>query len=114
MIERWGAAFAAAAHRWVPSPFVLALILTALTFLLAVTVTGASAMDALTGWGGGFWEFLTFAMQMALILVTGHALAVSGPVQRAIRALAAIPRGPRSAAAMAASQRSFARSMLEL
>jgi short-chain fatty acids transporter len=102
MIERLGAAFAAWAHRWVPSPFVLALVLTALTFVLATTVAGASVGAAFQGWGAGFWEFLTFAMQMALILVTGHALAVSGPVKRAIRALASIPRGPRSAAALAA------------
>ncbi len=101
MIEQLGAAFAAAAERWVPSPFVLALILTLLTFLLSTTITGASPSVALQGWGTGFWEFLTFAMQMALILVTGHALAVSGPVRRGIRALAAMPSGPRSAAALA-------------
>jgi short-chain fatty acids transporter len=29
-------------------------------------------------WGDGFWNLLAFGMQMALIIVTGHALASSG------------------------------------
>lgn len=101
MIERLGSAFAARAERWVPSPFVLALVLTVLTFLLAISATGASPAQAWIGWGDGFWEFLKFGMQMTLILVTGHALAISGPVERLVDRLAALPRGPRSAAALA-------------
>jgi short-chain fatty acids transporter len=102
VIERLGAAFAAGAERWAPSPFVLALVLTAVTFGLGITVAGGSPGAALVGWGSGFWDFLSFAMQMCLVLVTGHALAVSGPVRRAIDRLASLPRGTRSAAALAA------------
>jgi short-chain fatty acids transporter len=101
LIERLGAAFAALAERSVPSPFVLALFLTLVTFAASVTITGASPRDAWVGWGAGFWDFLGFAMQMCLILVTGHALAVSPLVRRAVEGLAALPRGPRSAAALA-------------
>ena len=100
MIGRLGAAFAARAERWVPTPFVLALILTGVTFLAALAI-GASPGEAWAGWGHGFWDFLGFAMQMCLILVTGHALAVSPPVRRLVEALASLPRGPRSAAALA-------------
>ncbi len=102
MIERLGAAFAGWAERRVPSPFVLALGLTLATFVLALTVTRTPAEAAWAGWGAGFWEFLPFAMQMCLILVTGHALAVSPPARRVVGALAGLPRGPRSAAALAA------------
>ena len=42
----------------------------------------------------GIWKFLLFGMQMCLILVTGFALATSGPVRRIIDRLAAVPRGP--------------------
>jgi short-chain fatty acids transporter len=47
--------------------------------------------------GGWFTELtnaalLAFAFKMALILVTGHALALSPPVQRAIASIASIPR----------------------
>lgn len=32
--------------------------------------------------GDGFWNLLAFGMQMALIIVTGHALASSAPVKK--------------------------------
>ncbi|HHN79007.1 MAG TPA: short-chain fatty acid transporter, partial [Phycisphaerales bacterium] len=48
----------------------------------------------------GLWRFLAFGMQMCLILVTGHALASSGPVRRLIAALARLPRTGASASAM--------------
>ena len=102
MIERLGAAFAAWAERWVPSPFVLALLLTLVTFGVALAVAHVPATALWAGWGGGFWDFLPFAMQMCLILVTGHALAVSPPARRLVGRLADLPRGPRSAAALAA------------
>ena len=43
-------------------------------------------------WYKGFWELLSFAMQMCLILVTGHALATSPIVRRGIEHLAEIPK----------------------
>jgi len=100
VIERTGAAFASFAERWVPSPFVFALLLTAITFVLGVTWLRAAPLQVLDGWGDGFWEFLSFGMQMSLVLVTGHALAMSGFVSRGIGRLADIPRGTRSAAAL--------------
>ena len=103
MIERLGAAFARFAEAWVPSPFVFALALTIVTFGLGVGLTGASPATALAGWGDGFWAFLSFGMQMCLVLVTGYALATSGPVSRGVDALAALPRGTRSAAALTAA-----------
>lgn len=102
MIERMGVAFAQFAERWVPSPFVLALLLTLLTGGLGVVMLGASPMTALTGWGDGFWDFLSFGMQMTLVLVTGYAMAVSRPASRVIAALASIPKGTRSAVAVTA------------
>jgi short-chain fatty acids transporter len=39
---------------------------------------------------------------MCLVLVTGHAIALSPPVQRGIRVVARLPRGPASAAALIA------------
>ena len=33
-------------------------------------------------WGDGFWELLSFAMQMLLVLVTGFILASSPPIRR--------------------------------
>jgi len=43
-------------------------------------------------WYAGFWKYLTFAMQMVLILVTGHALAIAPGVHPFLKRLARIPK----------------------
>ena len=95
-----------------PDPFVLAVSLTVLTYLLALCFTspepgsaraqGSYALALLNDWQGGFWSLLAFAMQMCLILVTGHALASSPPVARLLRALAGVPKSGPQAVAMTA------------
>ncbi|NWN82117.1 MAG: short-chain fatty acid transporter, partial [Halomonas sp.] len=45
-------------------------------------------------WGDGFWNLLTFSMQMLLVLVTGYMLASSPPVKRLLQRLAALAKGP--------------------
>ncbi len=72
-----------------PSPFSIAVILTYLTFILALWLTPnkseGSHFFALTGyWAKGFWELLTFSMQMMLILVLGYVLALTKPVKALI------------------------------
>lgn len=74
-----------------PSPFTIAIFLTVLTVMLALILTEAPAparqpylLTLLGYWQQGFWELLTFTMQMALILVLGHTLALSKPVDRLI------------------------------
>ena len=64
--------------RWVPSAFSIAVLLTALTAVLAATWGGASPTLVLKSWGGGFWELLTLSMQMALVMFTGYLLALTG------------------------------------
>lgn len=104
-----------------PDPFTIAVLLTLLTAVLALTVgdflphaadpprapasVGERALRLLDAWRGegGVWAFLAFAMQMALVLATGHALAAARPVQRVIARLADLPRGTASASAMVAA-----------
>ncbi len=70
-----------------PSTFQIALLLSLVVYLLAVTITlpvdanflGYS-FEVLVFWKTGFWELLEFTMQMILILVLGHTLAMSKPV----------------------------------
>ncbi len=45
-------------------------------------------------WGDGFWNLLAFGMQMALIIVTGHALASSAPVKSLLRTAASAAKTP--------------------
>jgi short-chain fatty acids transporter len=41
--------------------------------------------------GDGFWSLITFTMQMAFVAIGGYVVATSGPAQRLIRRLAAVP-----------------------
>lgn len=51
-------------------------------------------------WSGGFWTLLGFAMQMALIFVTGHALASAPIINRQLDRLAGMARTPGQAIIM--------------
>ena len=90
------------AHRWVPDPLILSILLTFLTLALAFMVGSQGPAELLLSWGGGggVWKLLAFSMQMCLILVTGHALGVSPPVRRAISALAGWPQSAQRAVVM--------------
>lgn len=88
--------------RWVPDSFSIACLLTLVTFALGLTVGGAGPLQCLRAWGGGFWELLSFAMQIAVVIFAGYVVAVSPPVTRALEAVAALPRSPRQAVAWTA------------
>ncbi len=103
MLARLGELFSRWAERWVPDPFVLALILTLITLVGGFGLTG-SAAEVLRGWYGGFSStpLLAFALQMCLILVTGQALASSPPVQKLVGAVARLPKTTPAAAGLVA------------
>jgi len=77
-----------------PSTFEIALYLSLLVFLLALVFTKPIGdnpviygLQLLSFWKSGFWELLEFTMQMVLILVLGHTLALSKPIDNGIRKL---------------------------
>ena len=84
-------------ERWLPDPFLFAIVLTFLTFIMGIIFTGQTPMAMVGHWGSGFWGLLTFAMQMVLILVTGHTLAQAPVFKRALKALASVPKTATSA-----------------
>lgn len=101
VIARFGERLSKIAARVVPDPFVIALGLTLVVGVLAAVLlvgAGTSAVDVpgrlFRGWFAGFGDvkLLAFALQMCLVLVTGHALALSPPVQRLVKAIARWPR----------------------
>lgn len=94
MIQRISAFFTQVVHRVLPDPLIFAILLTGVTFALALGLTPKAPADLVMLWGSGFWNLLAFSMQMAMILVTGHALASSGPVKRMLVALASSARTP--------------------
>jgi short-chain fatty acids transporter len=70
---------------WVPSPLAIALGLTAVTAVAALFL-GADVDTVATSWRDGLWNrpLLVFAFQAALMLVLGHALALTPAVDRLI------------------------------
>ncbi len=114
MIRALGERLSRFSARWVPDPFAIALALTVVTFGICVAATDTGPLELIGNWGGrldngellakemGLWKLLTFGMQMCLILVTGHALASSRPVRRAIDRIADLPRTPAQAVSLTA------------
>jgi short-chain fatty acids transporter len=92
MIRAMGGAFDRLARKWMPDPMLFAILLTFLTYILGLVLTKSGPFEMVQHWYRGFWELLAFAMQMCLILVTGHALATSPVVRRGIEHLAGIPK----------------------
>ncbi len=89
-------------RRIVPDPFVVAVLL-AVVVLVAAMLRGTPPVAALDAFAGtGLWRLLAFAMQMALMLLFGGALATAPPVARALARLAAVPRTPRGLVALVA------------
>jgi len=74
-----------------PMPFTIALILTLITFIAAFLFapfeSDQRAIDLIVMWENGMWNgnLLVFAVQMMLILILGHVLALSPIVDRAIK-----------------------------
>lgn len=76
---------------FLPAPFTIAVILTLFTLLLAFFITepkseGSHILQLLTYWEEGIWHppLLVFAIQMMLMLVLGHVLALTKPVNSLI------------------------------
>jgi short-chain fatty acids transporter len=88
-------------ERWFPDAFALALLAVAIVFA-ATLATGAGIAQAAQWFGAGFWDLVAFTMQMALIIVTGYAVATAPPVYAVIKKIAEIPKTGRGAAAFVA------------
>jgi short-chain fatty acids transporter len=102
MIRSMGNTFFKLSQRLMPNPMIFAIILTMISFLLGLSMTDSGVMDMIRHWYAGFWNLLAFSMQMVLILVTGHALAVAPGIGRLIQRLANWPTDNARAAALTA------------
>lgn len=87
-------------QRWLPEPFIFAIILTFVAAILAMPICHQTPIEVVEHWGGGVWNLLAFAMQMALVLVCGSALAAAPIIKRGISALASLPKNPAGAIAL--------------
>ena len=102
-VQRFGQRMANWSERWVPSPYIFAILLTIVAYLAAIAFTSDGPYQNIVNWYDGFWSLLTFAMQMVLILVTGFAVADSAFVSRYLDRLASWPDDNTQAAGLVAA-----------
>ncbi|MBE0488770.1 MAG: short-chain fatty acid transporter [Halomonas sp.] len=81
-------------ERYLPDPYIFVLLLTLIAAVAAIAVERQTPLAVMRMWGDGFWNLLTFSMQMLLVLVTGFMLASSPPVKKLLQRLAALAKGP--------------------
>jgi short-chain fatty acids transporter len=79
-------------ERFLPDPYIFAIILTFVVFLVAMITTQSGPLTIVEAWYGGFWSLLAFSMQMAMILVTGTILATAPLFKKGLGKLASIPK----------------------
>src|SRR6266478_806287 len=85
-------------ERWFPDAFALALLAVCVVFSTYVAL-GSPVVQTAEWFGAGFWDLVAFTMQMAMIIVSGYAVATAPPVYAVIRRMAEIPQSGKSAAA---------------
>ncbi len=102
MLKKLSRRFRWAVEKVVPEAIILTLLLTFITVLMGIGIADQTPMQMVGHWYDGFWNFLSFAMQMTLILLTGYCLAMAPVVQKGLARIASIPKTPASALTMTA------------
>jgi len=94
MITKLGEKFTHLFLKYMPDAFVFALVLTVFTGIIAFFWLGASPLTIITSWYDGFFDLLTFGMQIVLIIITGFSIALSPIVNKGIDNLARYIKTP--------------------
>jgi len=94
MLTKLGQKFTDGFTKYMPSAYVFALLLTLLTGILALTLTDSKPISVLEGWYNGFWDLLSFGMQIVLIIITAYCIAQSSPVKSGIDQIAKLIKTP--------------------
>ena len=80
--------------KFLPDAYIFAVILTIIVFVASMIFTKQGFIGLVGHWGKGVWSLLAFSMQMVLVLVTGHVLALSHPFKKLLDHLSNIPKTP--------------------
>ena len=81
-------------QKFLPDAYIFAVILTIIVFIACLISTKQGFIAVVGHWGKGVWGILAFSMQMVLVLVTGHVLALSPPFKKLLDHLSNIPKTP--------------------
>ncbi len=78
-------------ERYYPDAFIFVIVLSVLTFILALVNTDFSSIEVLEAWGNGLPKLFTFTAQISIIMITAHALAHTKPIENALSKLGSYP-----------------------
>lgn len=84
-------------EQYLPHSFIFVVVLTVIAYLLALGLTPTGPFEIVIEWYGAFWDFLEFAMQMTLIIVTGYGIATAPVIRRSLLRLSEQPNSPAQA-----------------
>jgi short-chain fatty acids transporter len=83
--------------RFIPHSFLFVILFTFIAYLMGIFGAYKGPFDMVKFWVNGFWNFLAFAMQMVLMVLTGFSVASVPLGQKILRYLAVVPKTPRGA-----------------
>lgn len=101
MIRKLTTGFDGLMQKYTPDPFIYALLLTVLVFVLGLSVTHKSIVVLAQEWGKGFWSLGPFTLQMVMILFLGHVVASAPLIKKSLVRLSYVPKNLSHAAAFA-------------
>lgn len=93
MLKKFTNACVKLVDRYLPDPFLFAIVLTIAGFAAAVAFTDNSVIRVLAAWGNfktGIWNLLKFSMQTSMIVVFGSALAKTPAFSKLINHVAGL------------------------
>ncbi|WP_374056966.1 short-chain fatty acid transporter [Rossellomorea sp. FM04394] len=84
-------------QRYLPDAFVIAVLLTLFVFIVGFITNPEEPITLVKSFGDGFWVYLTFTMQMVLLLLTGMVLAAVPVVKKGLESVAGLANTPTKA-----------------
>ena len=78
-------------ERYYPDAFIFVIVLSVLTFVLALVNTDSTAIEVLEAWGNGLPKLFTFTAQITIIMITAQALAHTKPVENILSKIGSYP-----------------------
>ena len=97
MFKKFTNACVSIMNKFLPDPFIFAIILTLIVYLSGIFITKQTPLQMLLTWESGFWTLLAFSMQMVLVLVLGNAMAKASVFQNSLQKVAKSAKTPTKA-----------------
>ncbi|MFK8068379.1 MAG: short-chain fatty acid transporter [Gammaproteobacteria bacterium] len=85
-----------------PDSFIFVIILSVITFVCALFLTGATITSTLLAWGNGLPMLFKFTAQITIIMIGAHSLAHTEPVQKILMRIGQLPNSAQQAYSLVA------------